>query len=652
MLHRVSDLGTGTSNLRTLLRRILREAVGLVGAASATLSFIDDADECLTVAEGWNVDARAARAIRLAPGQGITGAAARAGRPVRVDDTSADARYVELKKGTRSELAAPMKAEGRVIGVVNVESPRPAAFDAEDERLLAALAGQAAKAIHASRQAEGLARQSARLEALLSASQALVSPDPLPVVLERIAAAVRELMGVGQCGVMLLNEGRELELGASAGGAGSAGGWRPSGGGGGPGAGAGAASGGLAGASGDVRARHSPMRVYEVSKAKAVPGGAPARKGRKGAAAAAGPGGLLSVPVFFQGGLIGMLNLYSRAERRFSADEMRLLEAFAGLCGAAIENARRYERTVRAEAAIRQSDRLATLGALSAELAHEIRNPVTVLKMLLHSLREENAVDPSRARDLEVMGEKLERIDRTVGQVLGFGRRQRVRLEWVDLNTALRDLLFLTRHAAAENRVIVRESLADGLPAVLGDRGHFDQVFLNLMTNALDAMPSGGALRVKTALATAAEARAAADDARRARERAGAGNGPAANDETHDAPARSDAERWVVVSFRDTGGGIDPELAARLFSPFVTGRADGVGLGLFVSAKLLAQAGGFIRLKSTPARGTTVTVTMPVEHDTAPPPEPVPPAAAPESAREAAPPKPAVGKPAARKPVR
>lgn len=558
ILYKISDLINSTTNPAKLLRMILREAVREMKATSGTISFVNLEEQVLEIAMAYRIDPRTARQLRLPMGEGITGWVAKNGKPLRLDDVTQSPQYVELKSGVRSELAVPLRVEGKVIGVLNVNSARPAAFSIVDEKLLIALANQAAKVIQTSRLYDDLTRQTQRLEALFDVGQALISPDPLPDVLKRISQTVLGLLDVKLCSIMLLNEKRELVLSAVSGGSEQYS-QRP-------------ALSVNESLIGQVVTQRQPIQVYDVKKAPRYRSHKMARK--------EGLASLLSVPILFHDTLIGIINIYTAKPRLFQEEELRLLNAFASLCAIAIENAQRYERVLRAEHSIRQSDRLATLGILSAEIAHEIRNPVTIITMLLHSLREEKAIASGRERDVEIITDKLERINRIVSQVLNFSKERETLPEWTNLNVVLDELLFLVNHNAAARQVMVRKQFDPELPRVLGDRGHFDQVFLNLILNALDAMPNGGILTVKTSHA------------------------PAGEDRVHPA---------VSVTIRDTGKGITPELLPQLFSPFVSTRKEGIGLGLFVSQKLLSEYGGQIHVKSAPEKGAAFTVEIPIE---------------------------------------
>jgi signal transduction histidine kinase len=325
-----------------------------------------------------------------------------------------------------------------------------------------------------------------------------------------------------------------------------------------------------------VITQRQPIQVFDVRKAVRYRSSKMARRERLAS--------LLSVPIAFHDQLIGILNIYTASPRVFRDDEMRLLEAFASLCGIAIENAQRYERVLQAEQSIRQTDRLATLGILSAEIAHEVRNPVTIISMLLHSLREDHAIAPEREKDAEIISEKLERINRIVGQVLSFSKRRESPKEWIKINDLLEDLLFLINHNLAARQITLQRQFSQTLPEILADKGHLDQVFLNLMLNAIEAMPHGGILTIRTAVSGTKE---------------------------------KQSSQGVVVTIRDSGSGIPEELLPQLFSPFVTSRREGVGLGLFVSQKLLAQYGATIDVASSSESGTTFKVVIPVEEPSA-----------------------------------
>lgn len=557
VLYRIANLINSTTDEKKILRRVLSETVRELGATSGSLSLLTGEDRSeLRIVVALGASSGNVRNVCLRVGEGIVGKVVELGKPVRVDDVSKSPFYLALRPEVRSELAVPLIINGQIAGVINVDSDRLAAFSQEDEKLLVAIANQAAKVIQTSRLYEQLAQQACRLEALITAGQALIAPEPLPRILQRITETVQQMLDTRLCSIMLLNDNRELVISAVSGGGQSY-----------------TQRAGLSVTNsliGQVVMRRAPLQVLDVRRAKGYRYRSMARKEQLVS--------LLSVPILFQQTPIGIINIYSSKPRRFSDEEIRLLNAFASLCGVAIENARRYESLVRAEDNLRQADRLTTLGVLSAEIAHEIRNPVSIISMLVHSLLEDNAVVPPRRADLSIISAKLQRISRIVEQVLTFSKHQEPRYEWVSLEEVTHDLTFMLSHTLATKSISFHWSAPRKLPKVFMDRGHLEQILMNVFLNAIQAMPTGGRIDVRARVA-----------------------------------AQSGGGSHIRFDISDTGAGIPREIIHEIFNPFVTSRTEGVGLGLFVCQKLLAQHGGKIEVSKTGPEGTTITIHLPVE---------------------------------------
>ncbi|MFM8358064.1 MAG: GAF domain-containing protein, partial [Verrucomicrobiota bacterium] len=234
---------------------------------------------------------------------------------------------------------------------------------------------------------------------------------------------------------------------------------------------------------------------------------------------------LLSVPLVHQGEAKGALNVYTATPQVFADEEVRTLGAFAELSALAMERARLYERLGGLEDELRQSERLSALGLLAAEVAHEIRNPLTVMKMLHHSLHLDFPEGDPRRTDVRIMGEKMDHLNRIVDRVLDFARTPDPREAEVDVNQLLADLGLLLRAKLRSQRVQLVLRLGTGPLRLLGDATQLEQAFLNLALNAVEAMPDGGRLTIRT------------------RVRRPVGDGP---------------ER-IILRFRDTGTGMTPD---------------------------------------------------------------------------------------------
>ncbi len=494
-------------------------------------------------------------ALKLRPGEGLTGWVAQTGKPARVGDVTQDKRYIMLRPEVRSELAVPLEVNGEVRGVLNVDSDRLNAFTADDQELLESLAAQAARVIQNTWLFEQLRLKARLLESLANVSRTINSALNLDEVLQTITRDAAELMQAKMCSLMMLDDTRGwLDLRASFG-AGECYLRKPR----------------LSvGESllGSVVRRKKPVQVDNVQTSSGYQNVEVARQ--EGLVA------LLSAPLLFSGEAIGTLNIYTAAPYKFSNEEIRILAAFAELSAIAIEKARLYERLVDAEEHMRQNEKLSALGLLAAEVAHEIRNPLTVMKMLYHSLDLKFPAQDPRTEDARLMGEKIEHLNKIVERILDFARTTEPKLVPVDLNAVVEELSLLVRHKLGNQGVKLVRRLQEDLPPVMGDAMQLEQAFLNLILNATEAMPDGGALTITT--------------------RTGAASGQ------------------VVVEFADTGEGMSEEQCSRAFrSVLNTTKAKGTGLGLAIVGRTIETHGGELEIKSQPGRGTTIAILFPAE---------------------------------------
>ncbi len=234
---------------------------------------------------------------------------------------------------------------------------------------------------------------------------------------------------------------------------------------------------------------------------------------------------------------------------------------------------------VQLERQLRQADKMAALGTLSAGLAHEIKNPLSALELNLHLLAEElDEREQPRAdvrRYLGILKAEIKRLQTVVETVVRISRPAALNLAPVNLNDLLSHVVALVDHEARQRKVQIQTDLDPTLPPVPGDDTQLSQVFLNLLLNGLQAMPDGGVLIVSTG-------------------------------------ARRDPPATVSVRVSDTGHGIAPGHLGRLFDPYFTTREGGTGLGLAIAYRIVRDHGGAIEVASTPGAGTTMTVRLPL----------------------------------------
>ena len=562
ILNAVSLQVHSSLDLRQVLQFVLVDAVRWVRAQSGTVCLINPTTGFLEVEAVHGLPAETA-AMRLRVGEGITGWVARNGKPVCVGNVHRDKRYVEVHPGIRSELAVPLRVMGQVRGVINVDATTENAFSPADVELLSELAAIAAPAIANTWHFEQSRLKARLFESLVHVGQIINNTLSVDDALQGITREARALLKAKMCSLTMLDETREwLELRAHSG------------------AGAAYVSKPRLSVSdtflGIVIRRQKPMQLENVQSSARYQNASLAR--REGLAS------LLSVPLMYAGRPTGTLNLYTGEPHTFSDEEVRVLSAYAELSALALEKARLYDRIVSVEGELRESERLSALGLLAAEIAHEIRNPLTVMKMLHHSLNLDFPEGDPRRTDVRIMGEKMDHLNRIVDQVLDFARSTEPQIVDVDINQLLDDLGLLTRHKLRAQEIQLVCRLQADLPRVAGDPTQLEQAFLNLTLNAVEAMPKGGRLSVRS---------------RSLRSRgAGAGSHPS----------------HVAVRFRDTGVGMSEERRRRAFSSMLsTTKAKGTGLGLAIVARVVEQHHGSVRVWSTLGKGTTFLVVIPVE---------------------------------------
>lgn len=555
LLYQVGNVIHSTLEPQEALQLITTEAVRLMNASSGSVVLVNPTTGFLEIQAAQGLP-RNASALKLRVGEGITGWVARMGKPARVGDVSKDPRYISVRQHVQSELAVPLEVNGEVRGVLNVDSDRQNAFGSEDQELLEALAAQAARVIQNTWLYEQLRLKARMFEALANVSRTINSTLNLDDALQVVTREARLLMQAKVCSLMMMDDRQEcLDLRASSG----------------------------AGESylakprlsvqesllGVVVRRKKPLQVANVQTSTRYQNVEVAR--REGLVS------LLSVPLLFAGEAIGTLSVYTAQPYNFSNEEIRILSALAELSAIAIEKARLYERVVDIEEQLRQNEKLSALGLLAAEVAHEIRNPLTVMKMLYHSLDLKFPEADPRNKDARIIGEKMNHLNRIVEQILDFARTAEPRLAPVNLNHLIDELGLLVRHKLKNQNVQWITKLQSDLPTVPGDATQLEQVFLNIILNAAEAMPRGGSLTITTSTA-------------------GKGTVP-----TH-----------VAVEFRDTGEGMTDEQQQRAFTSLLsTTKRNGTGLGLAIVHRIVEGHHGKLSLRSVAGKGTTISVELP-----------------------------------------
>lgn len=249
------------------------------------------------------------------------------------------------------------------------------------------------------------------------------------------------------------------------------------------------------------------------------------------------------------------------------------LQEWAATLEAKVEE--RTNRIKEMQSELIRSEKLASLGELVAGIAHEINNPLTGILMFASMLARDPRLDPALKGDLETIIRETQRCGNIVRELLNFSRESLPQKSLNSVNRVMETTLALVQHQAYFHDIEVVKDLDPRVPEVLMDPGQMQQVFINMLVNASQAMPKGGTLTIRSG-------------------------------------ARPEIES-IFVQIRDTGGGIDPENLERIFDPFFTTKGhNGTGLGLAVSYGIVENHGGEIEVESRVGEGTCFTIRLPM----------------------------------------
>jgi signal transduction histidine kinase len=483
-----------------------------------------------------------------------------------------------LNKGARSALLVPLKYRGQAIGLLIIENLRAEAFSQYDEHLMVVIASHLAGLIEYTRlreEAEGRARSLGLIhevvqqvigltdkKEVVSISADLVAQYfkyELAVVLLIDEERKRFIQGIGGAQsetVKRALEGREffaedgvtghvVRTGASL-------------------------------LVNDTRQEklHAPLKGWEARSEICVP--------------------LKDGEV-----VLGLIDVESREPNAFSHNDLISIESLAGILTSVITSANQYQRlqeTIRqlrateielnarmeaqrsAENRLIQAAKLAAVGEMAAGIAHELNNPLTTVTGFSELVLEDLPQDFLYRAELEMVSREAHRASDVVRRLLDFSRQGERARARADLNEVVNDVIALTRHLIQTNNVALTLRLEENLPWVFIDRNQMKQVLLNLIHNALQAMPQGGDLIVGTAAVP------------------------------------REGGSWAALSVKDSGVGISPADQSRIFEPFFTTKGDrgGTGLGLSVTYGIVTDHGGTIEIESEPNKGSTFTVWLPI----------------------------------------
>jgi len=297
----------------------------------------------------------------------------------------------------------------------------------------------------------------------------------------------------------------------------------------------------------------------------------------------------MCVPIKFKEEILGIMNLDSMGTTvSFTKDDLELLTAISNQAAAAIENAKLFEGLKKAnvelkdqQAQLIEAEKLSAVGQLASGVAHEINNPMT--SILGYSSLSLKRLSEGRTSEkdfkeyqefLQIIEDEANRCQHIVKSLLQFSRRQKGDMAQVQVNDVVEAALTISRFHIKGTRIEVKNELATNLPKVNADANQLQQVFLNMIVNAKDAMEKGGTLTIST----------------------------------------KQEDKFVVTRFADTGCGVPEDKMDEIFKPLYTSKEEGkgTGLGLSISHDIVERHGGVIEVESQLNKGTTFIIKLPL----------------------------------------
>ena len=541
--------------LEDVLRLIVTVTANLMDSKICSLWILDEKDRKLKLKATQSISEEYLKERSLAMGEGVVGHVALHNQPMAILDVLKEPLYKEKelakKEGLVSMLSIPMCIKDRVIGVINCYTSYPHSFSKNEEEMLTTVANQAAICIE---------------------NSGLMETLDIDEILRLVLEGVTKNIGFDRARLYLVNERMNLlECRMAVG-------------------------------IDEERIKGITLRldpedsvvarsIYEkqpfiIPDASKDPRINPVLKEKLNLHS------LVVIPLFAKEKALGAIAAdFVEPNKNITKEALESVMVFAQQAGLAIHNAFMYQELKtfsqqmeekiqkttadlkKTEARLIRSEKLAALGQLAAGIAHEIRNPLTSINILIHSLTENFPSGDSHREDLKVIEEEINRINEILDRFLRFAKPAPPLLERTDVASIFEETLQLIRPRIEKQLIIILKEF-QALPIILMDREQMKQVALNLLLNAVQAMPKGGTLTLRG--------------------------------------RNSEDGQWIRISIQDSGMGIPGEDMNKLFDPFFTTKEGGVGLGLSITHRIIDQHHGKIEVESTPGEGTLFTVWLPI----------------------------------------
>ncbi len=550
-----------------VLQLIVDSARDLIGQAEESVIHLLDmeADALIPRAiSGFASGTKASERPSIGLKEGVAGHVIATGKTINIGDINASPLYVHKEASPRysSLLVAPVQSGGRPIGTISVQSNKPNAFSSGDAALLDTLSIQAAIALENTRLFEATRQSLKEINALYQTGQGLASSLDNDELIKNVVNLLHQNFGYYHVQIYLLDP----ENGDAV----------------------------LKSGSGETGARmleaktRLPRGTGIVSHV--VETALPFVSNNVNSIVFFYRNPLLpdtqsemTVPIKVDGRVVGVIDVQEKPPNKLTDNDLQLTVAVAGQLSVSLQRASLYsnlqtalqqEQTVRSQ--LIQSERLALVGRLLASVSHELNNPLQAIQNALFLLKDEERLSAQGKQDLDVILSEAERMASLIERLRSAYRPGRVKdFRPVELNSVIEDVHTLISTHMRQKQIAFEFHPKPDLPPISGMSDQMRQVVLNLFLNAIDAMKPGGRLIVWTQSLV--------------------------------------PQNEVLLTVKDTGPGIDPEILPKIFDAFITGKQTGTGLGLTITRDIIEQHFGRIEAENDPEGGAIFKVWLSVD---------------------------------------
>ncbi len=540
-LHKAGTSLSTTKSLKVLLDKIVSLATEVMEAQSGSIMLIKRPGNVLTIEAAIGLAEDIVHKTKLELGSSIAGYVAQTRTPLVVKDIEKDSRFSHFRKkhyATKSLLCVPLRLQDKVLGVINLSDKKGGgAFTHGDLKLLTTFASQAAIAIDDAEQFSENRRKIEELEVLYDIAGRLSLVEDFEEICRLIFERVRKITPVEFAVWFSWNEkAGELVAGL------------------------------FQGCQNGRRHIGVSLDKDEILDGEKVNIKIKAALSRHPDLAEHAHS-TTSFPIIAERCVHGVLSVGNCQSKQLTEEERRLISIIVS------QSASAYEK----QKSLMNATRLVTMGNLVSEITHDLKKPLTNIKGTLQLLRGKWSNTKDKEKYFNLVEEEIFHLDGLVKEIVSFSNPYKYETEKKDIVVILSRALKLVERDLAGGSIVLKKNLVEGY-TVMVDKNQIMEVFLNIILNAIEAMPQGGELKVENSL--------------------------------HRVP--QNGSEYIRVAITDTGCGIAPENLSRLFDRYFTTKKEGTGLGLAVVDRVVKAHGGLISVESQLGKGTTFFVDIPL----------------------------------------